>query len=276
VKGSDFVYGGEEKYTLNTIAKLVEYVQEAGNYVFQAQSRRPVDKHYKPDGSVITAFDHEVEKYLIDKITGLYPDVNIMGEETSRAQVAGRKYTFLLDPIDGTDAFSQGMPAWCVSVGVLDAAYQPTAGIIFAPALELLLFADIGLPATANGQAIEVDGNLNLLDSSTNLMIPSSAHQYLDLRQFKGKARSIGSAALHLCYPLLYPRVFAAIESKSVHAWDIAGAHAINRSVGFDIEMIDGRKIDYQSIIQGKPVGNFLLSGTPERIAALKRLIRIL
>jgi fructose-1,6-bisphosphatase/inositol monophosphatase family enzyme len=136
------------------------------------------------------------------------------------------------------------------------------------------LFADIGKPGTINDRAIEVDGHMNKIETSTNIMIPSSAHQHLDLRQYRGKARSMGSAALHLTYPLIYPRVFAAVESKGAHAWDIAGAHAINRSVGSEIEYLDGRKIDYRLIMAGQPVGDFIISGTPERIAALKPLIK--
>jgi fructose-1,6-bisphosphatase/inositol monophosphatase family enzyme len=261
---------------LDTISDMVEHVKMAGQHALHSQSRRPVEKKFKEDGSVVTALDREVEGFLAEKITELYPDANIIGEEVSRELLTDREFIFLLDPIDGTDAFSQGMPSWCVSIGLLNAEFEPVAGILYAPALELMLFADLGQRATVNNQVIEVDKNLNHIDSTTNIMVPSSAHQYLNLQQYKGKARSMGSAALHLCYPLIYPRVFAAIESKGTHAWDIAGAHAINRSVGCYIEFIDGRKIDYRLLLEGQPVGNFILSGTKERIAALKLLIKIL
>jgi fructose-1,6-bisphosphatase/inositol monophosphatase family enzyme len=261
---------------LNTIQDLIEHVKEAGQHAFEAQSRQPVEKSFKEDGSVVTALDREVEAFLAAKITSLYPNANILGEEKRREQFAKRDFVFLVDPIDGTDAYSQGMPSWCVSVGLLNADFEPVAGILYAPALELLLFADIGQRAMVNNQAIKLEQKMDQIDTSTNIMIPSSAHQSLDLRQYPGKARSMGSAALHLCYPLIYPRVFAAIEAQSAHAWDIAGAHAINRSLGSDIERFHGGKIDYRSMMDGSSVGDFILSGSPERIAALKPLIKIL
>jgi fructose-1,6-bisphosphatase/inositol monophosphatase family enzyme len=262
--------------TYQTIKDLVEHVKSAGQHAFQLQSRRPVEKSFKSDGSVVTFLDNEVEHFLAEKISALYPDANIVGEESDREQYEERKYTFLLDPIDGTDAFSQGMPSWCVSVGLLDADFQPVAGILYAPALELLLFADIGQPATVNGHPVNIDHTMNKIEPSTNIMIPSSGHRNLDLRRYPGKVRSMGSAALHLSYPLIYPRVIGAIESRGAHAWDIAGAHAINRSVGFDIEFFDGHKLDYRSIMDGSPVGDIIISGSPDRIAALKPFISII
>jgi fructose-1,6-bisphosphatase/inositol monophosphatase family enzyme len=261
---------------ITTIVHLLDHVRNAGQHAYQAQGRRPVEKQFKDDGSVVTALDKEVEHILAAKIAEIFPNANIMGEESDRELNGELLYTFLLDPIDGTDAFSQGMPSWCVSVGLLNDAFEPVAGILFAPALELLLFADVNQPAEVNGRSIQVDGMMDKIEAFTNIMIPSSAHQFLDLHRYPGKARSMGSAALHLIYPLIYPRVFAALESKGAHAWDIAGAHAINRSVGFDIEYFDGRKIDYHHLMEGQPVGDVIISGSPERIAALKPLVRVI
>jgi fructose-1,6-bisphosphatase/inositol monophosphatase family enzyme len=262
--------------SITTIANLLDHVRNAGQHAFQAQARRPVKKQYKKDGSVVTALDKEVEQMLAEKIAEIFPNANIMGEESDRELNVDRQFTFLLDPIDGTDAFSQGMPSWCVSVGLLNDAFEPIAGILYAPALELLLFADLNSTATLNGSSVQVDGKMDKIEAFTNIMIPSSAHQFLDLHRYPGKARSMGSAALHLVYPLIYPRVFAALESKGAHAWDIAGAHAINRSIGFDIEFLDGRIIDYHNLMEGQPVGGVLISGSPERIAALKPLVQVI
>jgi fructose-1,6-bisphosphatase/inositol monophosphatase family enzyme len=104
-------------------------------------------------------------------------------------------------------------------------------------------------------------------------MIPSRSHRFLDLRRFPGKCRSLGSAALHLVYPLAYQAVFAAIQVPGAHIWDIAGAHAICRSVGACFEYVDGRSVEYAPLLDGQPFEEIILSGPRAQVEALKGVL---
>ena len=80
--------------------------------------RGTVERSYKQDGSVLTEIDRRVEDYLFGEISRLYPDANVVTEETARSFDPDRPYTFAVDPIDGTDVFSQGScsrPGWICS-----------------------------------------------------------------------------------------------------------------------------------------------------------------
>ena len=63
------------------------------------------------------------------------------GNHHERLSPGAKPYTFCLDPIDGTDAFSQSMAGWCTSLALLDETLTPVAGIIYAPKLDVMLFA---------------------------------------------------------------------------------------------------------------------------------------
>gem|GEM_PF-1029228 len=166
-----------------------------------------------------------------------------------------------------------GFYGWCVSLGLLN-ELQPVAGIVFAPKLELLLFADVGERATLNGSELFLPDLPDPLSAKSNIMVPSNIHKELDLSEFPEKIRNIGSAALHLCFPALYPGVFGTVESHRVHIWDIVGAHAIIRSQGFDFEYLDGGHIDYSTMTDGRSVGGAILCGSSQRIHELKSSLR--
>ncbi len=231
------------------------------------------DREHKGDGSVVTAVDREVEAHLAAALTRLFPGAGILAEEKVREWDAGRALTFALDPIDGTDTFSQGGTGWCISVGVLDAALRPVAGIILAPAMELELVAGFGTAALSNGAAVVPPEAVPVRSPAANLMVSSRAHHDVELGRFPGKIRSLGSAALHICLPFVMPAVVAALQGPSAHVWDIAGAHAVARSLGGDLETLGGGKVDYSRLTSGGSVGEVLLAGYPARLEELRELL---
>jgi fructose-1,6-bisphosphatase/inositol monophosphatase family enzyme len=258
---------------IKTIRNLISVVRTAGRMAFKAQFTDEIERDLKSDGSIVTSADKNVEFFLIEQIRQKYSYANVISEESAYPFNPELQYTFVLDPIDGTDPYSQGMPEWSISIGLLDQDYTPIAGIIYSHSLNLLFFADIQQPATINGASINPLDFSETITPNTSIMVPSSIHKQIDLFNYPGKIRSIGSAALHLCFPLIYPGIFAAIETRGTHIWDIAGAHAINRSLGLELEYMDGRKINYQDLLDGRTAGETILAGTPDRIVTLKKFI---
>lgn len=258
---------------INSIENLLAHCTTAGQMALDAQrTMRGSERGFKRDGSVLTATDKRVEDYLAEQIAHLYPAANVIAEETVRSFDPGRAYIFAIDPIDGTDVFSQGMPGWCVSLALLDRALRPIAGIVYAPRWELLLFADVGRPATLNGGEIHPPP-FEPISEKTNVMAYSRAHTQVDWRRYPGKIRSVGSAALHLCFPLIYTAVLSAVEGRGGHIWDIAGAHAINLSHGFTLEYLGGGEVTYAHMVDGSPTGDNVLAGDGQRIQALKDVL---
>jgi myo-inositol-1(or 4)-monophosphatase len=273
------------------VADITAHVQTAGQIALQEQRAMDVsDRTYKADNSVVTEADRKVEDFLVERIGALHPAANIVTEESRHPFDPEKTLTFAIDPIDGTDVFSQGMPGWCVSVGLLDGDLTPIAGVIFAPRLDLLIVANGHRGATLNGSAIgrvsegsaaaEATSALppprpaRSISAHSNLMVTSRIHKQLDLSGYIGKIRGIGSAALHLCFHLIYPAVIGALEGPGVHIWDIAAAHAINRAQGQDLRHLSGSPIDYAPMINGEPGNDVVMAGREPTLRALRDVLK--
>jgi myo-inositol-1(or 4)-monophosphatase len=268
--------------SIRSIRDVRDHAVQAGQIAARAQQELGYEeRQLKDDRSVLTAADLRVERYLHEQIRLAYPGANVLGEENAWTLDRSRPYTFVIDPIDGTDVYSQGMHGWCVSVGLLDETLRPIAGVVVAPRLDLILFADLGEPAMLNGVPLrpgfhsgQSDAPAPLpLDATTNVMAHSRVHQRIDLQRYPGKVRSIGSAALHICFTLVYPGIYAAIEGAGEHVWDIAGAHAILNAEGYELRYLSGRELDYERLVQGEGAAEPMLAGRPEQVRALRRLL---
>ncbi len=262
---------------MRNFKRIETEVQKAGKMA-RAQQKEVV-RSYKEDGSVLTEVDLAIEKQLTTVIHEEFPDANIVSEEYPTEFRSGREFTFTIDPIDGTDCFSQGMPGWCVAVGILDAELEPIGGIISAPRWgsdpENGLFLRVipgeelhinGLPNHYSPQA-EADG--------TQLMVGSKVHRKYDFSSFPGKVRSIGSSILHIISPLIHPVVLGAFIPPA-YIWDIAAAHGIVKSQSYVLEYVNGNPVAYSTMVHRQTAAHHMVCGTKYSIANIKKHLTIL
>ena len=94
--------------------------------------RTSLDIHWKEDGSPVTIADCKIESTLRSAIRDRYPDHGIIGEEYGCTP--GARYSWMLDPIDGTKSFTMGNPLFGTLIGLLDDG-QPIAGLVDLPAM---------------------------------------------------------------------------------------------------------------------------------------------
>ena len=87
----------------------------------------------------VTSADKEVQAYLVEAISEKFPDHRVVGEEAPEEEedseeegTAAADYLWVLDPLDGTTNFLNGLPIYGVSIGVLHRG-TPVAGAVFVP-----------------------------------------------------------------------------------------------------------------------------------------------
>lgn len=103
----------------------------------------------KGDGTPVTEADRAVERFLRQEIGRLYPDDGVVGEEEGpRESASGREW--IIDPIDGTKAFTRGVPLFA-NLLALDDEHGAAVGVINVPALGELVWAGRGLGCWCNG-----------------------------------------------------------------------------------------------------------------------------
>lgn len=260
---------------MESIEGLIPAVLAAGRMAVQEQKK--VTRSYKDDGSILTQVDKDVDQALSEEIASRVPGANIITEESLRDFDNNREFTFAVDPIDGTDSYSQGMPGWCISVGLLDSQLMPVAGIVYAPKWGAgsddgsLFFADLGKTPLINEQSVNVIDYKAELTSTDQIMIGSKLHKRFDLSRFPGKCRNIGSTVLHILAQLMHSGIIGALLDPP-HIWDIAAAHAIARAHGLSVEYLNKGSIDYRELLDGSTARDYILSGTEPVMAAIRRL----
>jgi len=108
----------------------------------------------KADASPVTLADRRAEEKLRECIQHAFPDHGILGEEFG--EVAGRTpYRWVLDPLDGTRSFIQGVPLYGVMVG-LEYHGQAVLGVVHLPALDETVYAAKGDGCYWNGRRAHV------------------------------------------------------------------------------------------------------------------------
>ena len=111
----------------------------------------------KGDGSPVTQGDRAVERFLREEIGRRYPADGIVGEEEPpQAGSSGRQW--IIDPIDGTKAFTHGVPLWANLLAIED-AFGAAIGIVNVPAVGEMVWAGRGLGCWSDGGRTQVSAH---------------------------------------------------------------------------------------------------------------------
>jgi histidinol phosphatase-like enzyme (inositol monophosphatase family) len=146
----------------------VELVLRAGALTLEWFGSDALRVDTKGDGTPVTEADRAAERFLREELGRRFPDDAIVGEEEPDHQgTSGRTWT--IDPIDGTKAFTRGVPLYS-NLLALDDEHGPAIGIINIPALGEVVAAGRGLGCTRNGTpcAVSTTATLDTAYASTS------------------------------------------------------------------------------------------------------------
>lgn len=227
--------------------RIQEEIYSSGKWAVEKQG----DLHIslKEDKSVVTEVDITISHRILALIKSLFPDAAIISEEEITEEKDNPPYTFVLDPIDGTDVYSQGFPSFCIALGILDSNKEPVGAMIYAPRFGVgtdegaFLRLDPEGELLLNGRKFTMKGDKKTV---RQLAVSSTCIWKFDFTKYRGKARSLGCSILHILLPVLFPSIAASINEPSF-IWDYAAAHAVIRSQGMDLFAPDGSRYVYSS-----------------------------
>ena len=239
-----------------------------------------IHRSFKYDGSILTETDLAVSDAATARIRELYPDCNIITEETDLKDFRnGARFTFVLDPIDGTDAYSQGLPSWCVALGILDGNRKVCGAIVYAPRFGIGT-QDLFICTMPGDRRIFLNGKEHKVpehyDVPKQLVIGSNILNHFDMSHYNGKLRSFGSGILHLLAPAVFSNLDSTVNPYC-YAWDVAGAHGILAKSGLDLCYIDGSEVEYDDrlLLERKQIRLPILVGNRSCIAWMQQNIRM-
>jgi len=196
-----------------------------------------VDRKSKRD--VVTDVDYASEAMVIKAITERFPADAILAEESGRehgatttARGRWRKRTWVIDPLDGTVNYANGIPFYCVSIGLV-VDDRPTVGVVLDPARDDLYAATIDGPTTLDGIPVRASTKEVLQDYVVSLAVIGRGGLSRERRitpQIRIHRR-MGSAALALAY-VANARFDAFVQNGGLSPWDVAAAGLIAERAG--------------------------------------------
>jgi myo-inositol-1(or 4)-monophosphatase len=202
---------------------------------------------YKSARDVVTEADHLSEALIVEAIRERFPTDAILAEETGEhravageAPTSGRGRVWIVDPLDGTVNYANGIPVFCVSIGLVQDG-RPVVGIILDPTRGDAFAATDDGPATLNGRVVHASAKDKLSDFVISMALSGRAatSRTRNVRRQIRISRSMGSAALALAY-VANGRFDAFVQQGGLSTWDVAAAGLIAERGGSRVTAMDG------------------------------------
>ncbi len=202
--------------------------------------QRDIKVEYKSEGSrsPVSDADKAAEQIIVGGIRSRFPDHGILSEETPPAEDLDRAFVWVIDPLDGTTNFVNGLPVFASSIGVLHQG-KPIAGAIYIPSPTAsagqVYHARCGGGAFVNDTPIRVYDKAKPTPNGLVSLPASLRRRYRigkELRRF-GELRNIGSVAYEMALVASGVMQYAAFAAP--HAWDVAAGVAIVREAGGEV-----------------------------------------
>lgn len=141
----------------------IDAAKQAGELALKYFKSQP-KVSYKADKSPVTRADIEAEKLIRKIISKNFPDHGIIGEELGSTTYKS-KYTWAIDPIDGTRYFAHRLPYWGTLLSLLD-NNNPIIGIAYLPAMGQMLVSEKRKGAYLNNKKLKVSKTTVLKNAS--------------------------------------------------------------------------------------------------------------
>lgn len=228
------------------LAFTIGLARRAGTVLTESYERlERVD--YKSKRDVVTNADYASERLVIDAIKARYPGDALLAEESGehagvlRDDGSNNGRTWVIDPLDGTVNYANGIPYYCVSIGlVVDG--RPAVGVVLDPARDDLYTATGDGPACLDGEPIVASTKDALSDYVVSLAVIGSGGLARE-RKIAPRIRihrRMGSAALALVY-VANGRFDAFVQNGGLSPWDVAAAGLIVERSGAVISDLTGQ-----------------------------------
>ncbi|MBO2675778.1 inositol-1-monophosphatase [Shewanella algae] len=245
----------------------VRAARAAGQTIMRAYTELDrIEVDAKGVNDFVTSVDKEAEAAIIYQIRKSYPDHSIVGEENGENRGTNQDYLWIVDPLDGTNNFVNGVPHFAVSIAMQYKGKTEVA-VVYDPVRDELFSAVRGKGAKLNDFRIRVNNVSDLSGSLVATGFPFKARQHTEtyMKLFGetfslcADLRRAGSAALDLAY-VAAGRVDAFFE-LGLKPWDIAAGDLIVREAGGTVTDFSGghNYLLSGNIVAGAPKATSLL-----------------
>ena len=198
----------------------------------------------KAPGDFVSSADKRTEKILIEELQKAHPEYGIITEESGIINRSNINNRWIIDPIDGTMNFLNGVPQFAISIGY-EENNEIKCGVILNPITNEMFCAEKGNGAFLNNSRIRVSNKKKLHDALLVTGGPKGASkikdkifsEYINVSKNVSNVRKFGSAALDMAYVACGR--FDGYWQRELNYWDIAAGIIILREAGGFIDFFE-------------------------------------
>jgi len=222
--------------------------------------------------------DGLAEAEIVKELRRANPEYAILGEEggAQKGSRGASRYTWVIDPLDGTSNYLHGIPHWCVSIALLENG-EPLHGVVFDPLRNELFTASRGSGAVFNERRIRIGERNELTGAMLITGFPprerARAPAQLEcLRELLVEAEDVrrtGSAALDLAW-VACGRADAYFEA-GVQPWDIAAGVLLVREAGGRVCDFRGSNLTKLDVAEAR--GRQVVAGNIKVSEAVQKIV---
>ena len=201
----------------------------------------------KGPGDFVTSADKRTEKILIDELQKAHPDFGILTEESGMINKSNTKNRWIIDPIDGTMNFLNGVPQFAISIGYEEEG-ELKCGVVFNPIMNEMFLAEKGNGAYLNNTRIRVSNKKKIKDALLVTGGPKGSSkikdkifsEYINVSKNVSNVRKFGSAALDMAYVACGR--FDGYWQRELNYWDVAAGIIIVKEAGGFVDFFEKDK----------------------------------
>lgn len=223
--------------------------------------------------------DGLAEAEIVKELRKAGPEYAVLGEEGGHQPARGgrkARFTWVIDPLDGTSNYLRGIPHWCVSIALVDNG-EPLHGVVFDPLRNELFIASKGSGAVLEDKRVRVSEHRDLegalLCTGFAPRERARARAQLDclgaLLEQAEDVRRTGSAALDLAW-VACGRLDGYFEA-GVQPWDIAAGVLLVREAGGRVCDFRGAALSRMDIAEAR--GRQVVAGNVKLVEPLQKAI---
>ena len=219
----------------------------------------------KSRGDPVTEADLEADRHIAAQLLGAFPEDGLLSEETDDSpERLRRERVWIVDPMDGTREFTQGIPEFAVSIA-LAVRGEPVVGVVENPAAGAVAWAVRGAGSYRDGDRARVANPSQLIETEALVSRSEMARGELrDVEPWFRVLRPVGSIAWKLARIAAGEGDFMlSLAPKS--EWDVCAGDLLVREAGGILVRFDGERRRYNqsspSIEAGTVAGESALVG---------------
>jgi fructose-1,6-bisphosphatase/inositol monophosphatase family enzyme len=220
----------------------IKLVEEAGGILLRIReegySGSSLCEDEKSDGTLVTRADFASNDFLLQGLGVQFPHLEVITEESVHPVTEYHTHYLIIDPLDGTQAYSDGLDQFSVLLGEVRDG-QPLEGIMHFPALRLTLFGALGGKAVMNGAEIRVSARESLREASVSCRKCDNSSDSRIISQ----PLDSGYALMQLAVGKIDGVVIKMVTHRE---WDIVAPTAIILAAGGQVSDETGQTINYK------------------------------